>query len=60
MRARGGKGGRLKKGVWRGGVEGGGKRGHSRGETSGGGANNLSQCNKELLVGPDRGLGGQV
>ena len=41
-------------------MEGGGKRGHPRGETSGGGANELSQGNEQLLVGPDRGLGGQV
>jgi len=41
-------------------VEGGGKRGHPRRETSGGGADELSQRNEQLLVGPDRGLGGQV
>jgi len=41
-------------------VEGGSKRGHSRRETSGGGANELSQGNEQLLVGPDWGLRGQV
>jgi len=41
-------------------VEGGSKRRHSRRETSGGGADELSQRNKQLLVGPDWGLGGQV
>jgi len=41
-------------------VEGGSKRGHPRRETSGGSADELSQRNKQLLVGPDRGLGGQV
>jgi len=41
-------------------VEGGSKREHPRRETSGGGANELSQCNEQLLVRPDRGLGGQV
>ena len=46
--------------MWSGGVEGGSKQGHSRRETSGGGANQLSQCNEQLLVGPDRGPRGQV
>jgi len=41
-------------------VEGGGKGGHPRRETSDSGADELSQRNKQLLVGPDRGLGGQV
>jgi len=41
-------------------VEGGRKRGHPWGKTSGGGANELSQGNDQLLVGPDLGLGGQV
>jgi len=41
-------------------VEGGSKRGHPRRETSGSSADELSQCNEQLLVGPDRGLGGQV
>ena len=41
-------------------MEGGSKRGHPRRETSGGGANELSQRNEQLLVRPDRGLGGQV
>jgi len=41
-------------------VEGGSKRGHCRRETSGGGENELSQRNEQLLVGPDRGLRGQV
>jgi len=41
-------------------VEGGSKRGHPRRETSGGGANELIQRNDQLLVGPDRGLGGKV
>jgi len=41
-------------------VEGGGKRRHPRGETSGGGANELSQVNEQLLVGPDWGLRSQV
>jgi len=41
-------------------VEGGGTRGHPRGETSGGGANELSQGNEQLLVGPDWGLRSQV
>ena len=50
----------MKEGVWRGGVEGGSKQGHPRREASGGGANELSQRNKQLLVGPDRGLWGQV
>jgi len=41
-------------------VEGGGRRGHPRRETSGGGVNELSQGNKQLLVGPDWGLRSQV
>jgi len=41
-------------------MHGGSKRGHSRRQTSCGGANDLSQRNEQLLVGPDRGLGGQV
>jgi len=41
-------------------VEGGSKWGHPRRETSGSGADELSQCNELLLVGPDWGLGGQV
>jgi len=42
------------------GVEGGGERGHPRRETGGSGANELSQRNEQLLVGPDRGLWVQV
>jgi len=41
-------------------VEGGSKRGHPRRETSGGGADELSQSNEQLLVGPDWGLRSQV
>ena len=41
-------------------MERGSKRGHPTRETSGGGANELSQRNEQLLVGPDWGLGGQV
>jgi len=41
-------------------MEGGGKRGHPRRETGGSGADELSQRNEQLLVGPDRGLGAQV
>ena len=41
-------------------MEGGGQRGHPRRETSGGGANELSQSNEQLLVGPDWGLRSQV
>ena len=41
-------------------MEGWSKWGHPRWETSGRGANELSQHNEQLLVGPDRGLGGQV
>jgi len=41
-------------------VEEGGKRGHHRGETSGSGANELSQGNEQLLVGPDWGHRSQV
>ena len=36
------------------------ERGHPRGETSSGGANELSQGNKQLLVGPDWGFWSQV
>jgi len=41
-------------------VQGGSKWGHPRRDTSGGGANELSQRNEQLLVGPDWGPGGQV
>jgi len=41
-------------------VEGGSKRGHPGGETGGSSANELSQGNEQLLVGPDRGLRSQV
>ena len=41
-------------------MEGGGKGGHSRRETGGSGADELSQRNEQLLVGPDGGLGAQV
>jgi len=41
-------------------MEGGGKRGDPRGETSGAGANELSQGNVQLLVGPDWGFRRQV
>jgi len=41
-------------------VEGGSKRRHPRRETSGGGADEHSQRNEQVLVGPDRSLGGQV
>jgi len=41
-------------------VEGASERGHPRRETGGGGADELSQRNEHLLVGPDQGLGGQV
>jgi len=41
-------------------VEGGSKRGHPLRETSGADADELSQRNEQLLVGPDRGLGSQV
>jgi len=41
-------------------VEGGSKWGHPRRETSGGGANELSQGNEQLLVGPDWGLRSHV
>jgi len=41
-------------------VEGGSKRRHPRRETSGGGADELSERNEQRLVGPDRGLRGQV
>jgi len=41
-------------------MEGGGKRGHPRRETGGSGADELSQRDEQLLVGPDRGLGVQV
>jgi len=40
-------------------VEGGSKRGHPGRETSGSGANELSQGNEQLLVGPDRGFRSQ-
>ena len=38
-------------------MEGGSKWGHPRLETSGSGANELSECDEQLLVGPDWGLG---
>ena len=41
-------------------MEGESNRGNPKRETSGGGANELSQRNEQLLVRPDRGLGGQV
>ena len=41
-------------------MEGGSKRGHPRLETSGASANELSQCNEQLLVEPDQGFRGQV
>ena len=41
-------------------MEGASERGHPRGETSGGGANELSQGDEQLLVGPDWGLQSQV
>ena len=41
-------------------MEGGSKWGHSRRETSGSGANEISQRDEQLLVGPDRSLRGQV
>jgi len=41
-------------------VKGGSKQGHSRRETGSCGADELSQCNEQLLVGPEGGLGGQV
>jgi len=41
-------------------VEGGSKRGHPWRETSSSGADELSQHNEQVLVGPDSGLGGQV
>jgi len=41
-------------------VEGGSKRGHPRRETGSSGADELSQRNEQVLIGPDRDLGGQV
>jgi len=41
-------------------VQGGSKRGHPRRETGGCGADEHSQRNEQLLVGPEGGLGGQV
>jgi len=41
-------------------VEGESKWGHPRRETSGSGANELSQRDGQLLVGPDQSLRGQV
>jgi len=41
-------------------VEGGSKRGHPRREAGGSGANELGKSNKQLLVRPERGFGGQV
>ena len=41
-------------------MEGVSKWGHPWRETSGSGANELSQRNEQLLVGPDRSLGNQV
>jgi len=41
-------------------MEGGGKWRHSGREAGGGGVNELSQGNKQQLVGPEKGLGGQV
>ena len=41
-------------------MQGGSKRGHPQRETSGSGAEELSQRNEQLVVRPDRGLGGQV
>jgi len=41
-------------------MEGGSKRGHSMREPSGSGANELSEGNEPLLVGPEGGFGGQV
>jgi len=41
-------------------VKGRSKRRHFGRETSGGGANELSRGNERLLVGPERGLMGQV
>ena len=38
----------------------GSKWGHPQWEASGGSADVLSERNKQLLIGPDRGLGGQV
>jgi len=53
-------GGRGKEQIQKRKVEGRGEQGHPGGETSGGGADKLSQGNKQLLVGPERALGGQV
>ena len=52
-------GGRQQEGVRRC-VEGGSEWGHPRGETSGSGANELSQGDEHLLVGPNWGLRRQV
>jgi len=52
------RGGRGKERV-RGSVKGRSKRRHYGRETRGGGANELSQGNEHLLVGPDWGLRGQ-
>jgi len=41
-------------------VEGARERGHSRRETGGSGANELSQRNEQLLVGPEWDIRGQV
>jgi len=41
-------------------MEGASELGHPRGEAGDGGADELSQGNKQLLVGPERGLGGQI
>ena len=41
-------------------MEGGSKRGHSGRETTGSGANELTQRDEQLLVGPDQSLRGQV
>jgi len=41
-------------------VEGGSEWGHPWRETGGGGADELSQGNEQLLVGPDWGLRSQV
>ena len=41
-------------------MEGASERGHPRREAGGGGADELSQGNEQLLVGPDWGLRSQV
>jgi len=41
-------------------MEGRSKWRHSGGETRGSGVNMLSQCNEELLLGPERSLRGQI